>query len=43
MNVFIFLINIIIKEKLINKNYNNLLIKYFKVNKTLKVLKRKYY
>ncbi len=35
--------NAVIKEKLINKNHNDFLIKHFKINKTLKLLKRKYY
>ncbi len=35
--------NVITRKKLINKNHNDFLTEHFKINKTLKLLKRKYY
>ena len=35
--------NPIVREKLIGKYYNNLLVKYFKLDKTLELLRCKYY
>ena len=35
--------NIVIKEKFIRKNYNNSLIDHFEIEKTLKLIQKKYY
>ena len=43
MIVFIFLKIMLLKKKLINRYYNNLLFKYFNVTKTRKLFIRKYY